>query len=97
MDDIPPDIGERIAVSDSADSGRRFAVLQTRVAKVGTMQTTRIFVQNSSTTGDWTSYSLSSDVYLHKGSTVLKTSDFKIDDTVTIYYADGMVYEVVKQ
>lgn len=90
-------IGERIAVSDSADSGRRFAVLQTRVAKVGTMQTTRIFVQNSSTTGDWTSYSLSSDVYLHKGSTVLKTSDFKIDDTVTIYYADGMVYEVVKQ
>ncbi len=90
-------VGEKIAVSDSADHGRRFAVLQTRTAKVGTMQATRIFVQNSSTTGDWTSYSLSSDVYLHKGSTVLKTTDFKLDDTVTIYYADGMVYEVVKQ
>ena len=90
-------VGEKIAVSDSADHGRRFAVLQTRTAKVGTMQATRIFVQNSSPTGDWTSYSLSSDVYLHKGSTVLKTTDFKLDDTVTIYYADGMVYEVVKQ
>ena len=89
-------IGERVSVSDSADHGRCFAILQTRTAKVGSMQDTRIFIQNSSTTGDWTSYSLSSDVYLHKGSSVLRTSDFKIDDTVTIYYADRMVYEVVK-
>lgn len=90
-------VGDKISVNDSADSGRCFAALQTKTAKVGTMQEARIFLQNSSVTGDWTSYTLSSDVYLHQGSNTLKTSNFKLDDTVTIYYADGIVYEVVKQ
>lgn len=90
-------VGDKITINESADHGRRFAALQSRTAKVGRCQNDRIFIQNSSITGDWTSYSFSSDVYLHKGNTTMRYSEFKENDTVTIYYVDRMVYEVVKE
>lgn len=91
-------IGDKIAVTDSADDGRCFATLQSRTAKVGTFYSdkSRIFLQNSLVEGDWTSYTLNSNAYIHKGSNSLSPSAFPKDTNVTIYYVDKMVYEVVK-
>lgn len=91
-------IGDKIAVTDSADDGRCFALLQSKTARVGRFYTdkTRLFLQNSTIVGDWSSYTLSSNVYLHKGNQRLTPSDFPADTNVTVYFVDNMIYEVIK-
>lgn len=92
-------VRDRVAITQLGDGEINIAALSERTSKVGIVSSQYIFLVNSSVAGDWSSYEIADNCYTHTASstTSINVTSIAPDDTVSIYYAGNMVYEIVKK
>ena len=90
---------DRVAITQQGSGAIHVAALQERTATVGVSSDKYIYLVNSSTAGDWTSYEITDNCYIHTSSstTSIKASSISPNAIVTIYYDDNKAYEIVKK
>lgn len=92
-------INDRIAITQKGSGDVNISVLSERTGTVGVSGDKYIYLVNSSTAGDWTSYEISDSCYAHSAnsSTSITPASIAPNAVVTIYYADSKVYEIIKK
>ncbi|NLT94470.1 MAG: S-layer homology domain-containing protein [Clostridia bacterium] len=89
--------GDRVAVEESLDGGKVYTVMNKVSGKIGAMYKDKTTLYLQITQTNWQKYEMLPSAYLHQGTVKLEPSDFKLNDNVDIYLANGKVYEVEKK
>ncbi|HZK18204.1 MAG TPA: S-layer homology domain-containing protein [Clostridia bacterium] len=89
--------GDRVQVRDSVDGGKIFYVMGKASGRFYSVNDSRdkIFTQKNPV--EWDSYTLYEDVYLHQRGTNISFRNLEVNDYVTLYLLDNVVYEIEKQ
>ncbi len=90
---------DRVAITQKGSGDLDIVVLSERTATVGVSAKDYIYLVNSSTAGDWTSYKIADNCYVHNSgsTTAINITSIAPNAIVTIYYADNQAYEVIKK
>ena len=90
---------DRVAITQQGANAIQVSALQERTATVGVSSDQYIYLVNSSTAGDWSSYKIADNCYVHTSSstTSIKASSISPNAIVTVYYDDNIAYEIVKK